>query len=226
MIRVHVICEGQTEEMFVNEVLSRPLAPKGVFLFPSLIGKPWHKGGNIQFERLFIDVRARLLSDDTAYCTTFFDYYGLPSDFPGKDQALTKTNSRDKAACVVQALSEKLTTRLGEDPSNRFIPYIQMHEFEGLLFSDVEAFAHGINKKTLENSFGQIRKLFISPEEINDSPETAPGKRIKELFPEYEKPIYGSLAALEIGIDAIRRECPLFDGWVTRLETLEKQDET
>ena len=39
MTRVHVICEGQTEETFINEILAPSLATKGVFLLPSLIGK-------------------------------------------------------------------------------------------------------------------------------------------------------------------------------------------
>ena len=84
MIRVHVICEGQTEEMFVNEILAAEFYPKGIYLVPALIGKPGHKGGNLKYGRLLSDVRARLLGDATAYCTTFFDFYGLPEDFPGK----------------------------------------------------------------------------------------------------------------------------------------------
>lgn len=220
MIRVHVICEGQTEEMFVNEVLSRSLAPKGIDLRPSLIGQPGHKGGNLRFERLLFDVRARLLGDKTSYCSTFFDYYGLSGDFPGKAQARTKTDFRDKSACLLYALSEELKAKLGEEPFRRFIPYVQMHEFEGLLFSDVAALARGINQNGLERSFEIIHNQFGSPEEINDNPETAPSKRIKALFSEYEKPLHGSLASIEVGIDVIRRECPLFDGWVNRLESL------
>jgi hypothetical protein len=220
MIRVHVICEGQTEEMFVNEVIFRSLAPKGIEVYPSKIGKPGHKGGNLRFDRLLFDVRARLLGDGKSYCTTFFDYYGLPNDFPGKEEARTKVGFREKADCLLDALSKELKKELGENPLRRFIPYVQMHEYEGLLFSDVAAFSRGINQNELERPFQAIRDQFNSPEEINDSPITAPSKRIKGLFPGYEKPIYGSLAALEVGIDAIRRECPLFDGWMKRLEAL------
>jgi hypothetical protein len=91
MIRVHIICEGQTEEMFVNEVLAESFAVQGVYLIPSLIGKPGHKGGNFRFERLLTDVRVRLLGDAGAYCTTFFDFYGLPANFPGKNEAMQYT---------------------------------------------------------------------------------------------------------------------------------------
>lgn len=84
MIRVHVICEGQTEEMFVNELLVPFFQAMSIQLIPALVGKPGHKGGNFKFERLRADVQNRLLGDATAYCTTFFGFYGLPESFPGK----------------------------------------------------------------------------------------------------------------------------------------------
>ena len=77
----------------------------------------------------------------------------------------------------------------------RFIPYVQMYEFEGLLFSDTLALAKGVNQGRLVDRFKIIRDQFDTPEEINDSPETAPSKRILNLFPEYDKPLHGSLAA-------------------------------
>lgn len=221
MIRVYVICEGQTEEMFINELLSDLLDPHGIYLYPSLIGKPGHKGGNFRFERLLTDLRVRLLGDSAAYCTTFFDFYGLPADFPGKDEARYKVRSCDKATCLLQGLCEALKVKLGEEPLRRFIPYVQMYEFEGLLFSDTTALAQGINQSALSGAFQDIRDKFESPEDINDSNITAPSKRIKALFPEYDKPVHGSLAALEIGLNAIRRECPLFDRWVKRLGSLQ-----
>jgi hypothetical protein len=221
MIRVHVICEGQTEEMFINEVLSELFKAKGIYLYPSLIGKPGHKGGNFRFERLLIDVRTRLLNDNTSYCTTFFDFYGLPTDFPGKQDASAKTNSGEKAACLLIALVDALKAKLGEKPLRRFIPYVQMYEFEGLLFSDSQVLAKELNQEKLANSFQTIRGRFATPEEINNSPETAPSKRILKLFPEYDKPLHGSLAALGIGLETIREQCPLFDGWLKQIEDLQ-----
>lgn len=220
MIRVHVICEGQTEEMFVKEILSEFFASRDIYLIPTLIGKPGHKGGHFKFERLFTDVRARLLGDKTAYCTTFFDFYGLPGDFPGKQEATNLTTIQDKSKCVLELMSEKLRERLGEEPLSRFIPYIQMYEFEGLLFSAPDSLAQAIYKPELEVRFQKIRDQFATPEGINNSPHTAPSKRIKSLFYEYDKPIHGSLAAIEIGLDAIRSECQIFDGWLQSIENL------
>ena len=74
MIRVHVICEGQTEEAFVNELLCPTFYAQGIQLLPALIGRPGHKGGNFKFERLLPEIEKRLLGDINCYCTTFFDF--------------------------------------------------------------------------------------------------------------------------------------------------------
>ena len=224
MIRVHVICEGQTEEMFINEVLSDFFLARDIHLIPALIGKPGHKGGNFRFERLLTDVRARLLGDTTAYCTTFFDFYGLPEDFPGKAAAKMQRGMADKADCLLSALTEQLHLKLGGDPLRRFIPYVQMYEFEALLFSDPERLASGISQSTLGAAFQKVRDTFTTPEEINNSPVTAPSKRIGKLYSGYDKPIHGSLAAIEIGLDVIRRECLRFDAWLKQIEALPPEE--
>ena len=100
----------------------------------------------------------------------------------------------------------------------RFIPFVMMHEFEALLFSDCERFAIGIDRPELADSFQEIRDAFPSPEAIDDSPVTAPSKQIEALVPGYEKPLLGALAALEIGLETMRAECPHFDCWISRLE--------
>lgn len=221
MIRVHVICEGQTEEMFVNEVLAAEFYAEGIYLVPALIGKPGHKGGNFRFERLLTDVENRLLGDRQAYCTTFFDFYGLPEEFPGKAEANTKGTMNEKADCLIGAMTDRLQQKLGEDPMRRFIPYIQMYEFEGLLFSSPERLAAGISQQALKDQFQQIRDAFDTPETINNSRITAPSKRILSLYDGYEKPLHGSLAAIEIGLTAIRSECQRFDAWLKSIETLQ-----
>jgi len=220
MIRVHVICEGQTEEMFVNEVLAEVFLSKGIYLFPALVGKPGHKGGNFKFERLLTDVRVRLLDDTAAYCTTFFDFYGLPEEFPGKKDVITKREISDKADCLTEIIVERLKEQLGDGPMRRFIPYVQMYEFEGLLFSNPTGLANAINQSNLASRFQKVRDAFDSPEEINNSPMSAPSKRICAVFSGYDKVIHGSLAAMEIGLDVIRQECQLFDGWLMRIEAL------
>ncbi len=102
----------------------------------------------------------------------------------------------------------------------RFLPYLQLHEYEGLLFSDPAAFARGIYQPDLAASLQKVRDGFPTPEDIDDGPETAPSKRVLKLYPPYRKPLYGTLAALEVGISTMRRECPHFRDWIERLEAL------
>lgn len=220
MTRIHVICEGQTEETFIKEVVDPHFSPQGIYLLPSIIGRPGHKGGNLRFQRLFNDLRPYLLGDDSSFCTTFFDFYGLPTSFPGRQQASQKPSSQAKAQTVMEALGEAVAEKLGRDATRRFIPYVQMHEFEGLLFSDPASLASELGSDRLYESFQAIRSDFATPEEINDDRETAPSKRIQQLYRQYQKPMHGSLAALEMGLDIIRDECPLFDQWLQRLEEL------
>ncbi|MDR1063688.1 MAG: DUF4276 family protein [Azoarcus sp.] len=221
MIRVHIVCEGQTEEMFVSWVLADAFRVQGIYLVPSLLGKPGHKGGNVRFERVLADVQKRLLGDRKAWCTTFFDFYGLPEEFPGKAEAKVRHDVDQKAECLQQAMTARLRSKIGDDAMRRFIPYVQMYEFEGLLFSCPDRLAAGIGQSDLGTEFQRIRDGFDTPEAINDSPVTAPSKRILKLFSGYEKPLYGSLAAMEIGLVAIRRECPRFDAWLQQIEALQ-----
>ncbi len=104
----------------------------------------------------------------------------------------------------------------------RFVPYVVLHEFEGLLFSDCAAFAEGIYRPELTGKLQAIRDGFESPEEINDSPETAPSKRIEALVSGYQKPLMGVLGILNIGLVRIRTECPGFSDWLERLQAAAK----
>jgi hypothetical protein len=152
------------------------------------------------------------------------DFYGLPQQgdraWPGR-AAAAGASGHQKAAVVEEALRKDLAHAMGADfDATRFLPFVVVHEFEGLLFSDCAAFARGICRPDLEPHFVQIRKRFATPEEIDDSPDTAPSKRVEDLLPGYEKPILGSLAILDIGLETIRAECPHFNSWLQRLESL------
>jgi len=220
MIRIHVICEGQTEESFVKELLIEPFFANGILLLPALIGKPGHKGGNFKFERLLPEIKNRLLDDTSCYCTTFFDFYGLPESFPGKRDVVANETILQKSSKVSDALVVRLTEKLGADAMRRFIPFIQMYEFEGLLFSDPEKMALGMDKPDLIEHFKHISNSFDTPEHINDSPQTAPSKRITSVIPGYEKPLMGILAALEVGLSDMRENCYLFDQWLSKIELI------
>lgn len=98
----------------------------------------------------------------------------------------------------------------------RFIPYIQLHEFEALLFSATNGFEMYFEDKISEE-IQCIIDSFDNPEDINSSPETAPSKRLIRIIPYYDKVIYGNIVALEIGLSTILSKCPRFRRWISSL---------
>jgi hypothetical protein len=159
--------------------------------------------------------------DPNCLVPTMVDYYGLPQDgqraWLGRADA-GRVTVRQKASLVEEALRNDLANEIGD--ARGFIPFVVMHEFEALLFSDCPAFGRGIARPELQSKFQSIRDQFATPEDIDDSPETAPSKRVENLVPGYQKPLLGTLAILEIGLGRIRAECPRFDDWLRRLEAL------
>ena len=218
--RVHVICEGQTEEMFVNLVLQPHFDRHRIEVLPKLIGSYGHQGGNVGYKRILTDVRLLLNVDPKAYVTTFIDFYGIYANFPGVPEAKALHSARERHDEVVSAMYAQLVDDLGEDKAARVVPYIQMHEFEGLLFSSPQGMAEGILQPHLWKRFDKILFQFETPEDINDSIETAPSKRVQRIFRGYQKVLHGSIIARRIGLDCIREACPLFDEWLYRLECL------
>lgn len=117
-------------------------------------------------------------------------------------------------------LFEQMALDMDETQRSRFIPYIQLHEFEGLLFSDISVFPRNFTKEQLD--FPQLERAvndFKTPEEINNSPATAPSERLKKAISGYDKVTDGAFLALEIGLETIRKKCILFNEWIERLET-------
>jgi hypothetical protein len=226
MARLLIHVEGQTERAFVNEVLRDHLLGNGyVSVQARIVGSPRQHGGICNWPVVKKEIVNHLKEDRGCFATTMVDYYGLPQTgpggWPGRERSLTMSTAETKAQCVENAMRHDLNTEMGDRfDTSRFVPFIVMHEFEGLLFSDCTAFSHSIYRPELEAVFREIRDQFATPEEINDSPDTAPSKRVQAVVAGYQKPLLGVLAALEIGLSRIRAECPHFDGWLTTLESL------
>jgi len=226
MARLHIHVEGETEETFVNEILGPHLNRQGyINVSARLVGNARQRdrrGGIRAWSSVRIDILNHLRQDTGCLETTMVDYYGLPQTgsraWPGREEAGCLPYAQ-KAAVVENALLEDICQQMGGGFNpDRFIPFVMMHEFEGLLFSDCERFSRGIGRPELAADFQSIRVQFSTPEEIDDSPITAPSKRVERLIEGYEKPLLGVLAILEIGLDAIRAECPHFHEWLSRLE--------
>ncbi|MBI4331579.1 MAG: DUF4276 family protein [Chloroflexi bacterium] len=226
MPRLLIHVEGQTEETFVNEVLAPHLCRSGYTgVSPRLLGNARRRalrGGIRAWREARRDIVNHLREDPGCLATTMVDYYGLPQTgegaWPGREDAARRPFPA-KAATVERALLNDIRAGLDDrfDP-RRFVPYVMMHEFEGMLFSDCGHFARAIGRPDLGPRLQAIRDQFATPEEINDSPAGHPSKRAEDLVPGYQKPFQGLLAVIEIGLESIRAQCPHFREWLERLE--------
>ena len=221
MTRVSVIVEGPTERSFVQQVLAPLLWASEIYLSATILGVPGHKGGRTNYARVKKDVLRRLKEDRTAYCTTMFDYYGLGRGFPGMPLPPYLSNV-DKVIHLERAMKRDIIAEAPDlRPDVRFLPYLQLHEYEGLLFSNPEAFAKAAyqpDHPDLARQFQAIRESFPTPEDIDNNPDTAPSKRVLRLWPSYNKVVDGTRVASAVGTEAMRRECPHFRNWVESLE--------
>jgi hypothetical protein len=225
MARLYLFAEGQTEQTFATNILSPHLARVGVYMHPPLLiahAKKKgivHRGGGRKYIPMKDDILRFLAQekDRDVFFTTMIDLYAIHPEFPGLDEAEKLRHSPDKR---VEALERAFADDIG-DP--RFIPYIQLHEYEAYLFSDPAQF--GFFYEHQEKAISALKTIAdgkITPELINDGPHSAPSKRIIAEFPDYEdaKPVVGSQVAELIGLDVIRSKCPHFGAWLSRLEQL------
>lgn len=197
MVRIGISVEGTTEERFIKTLLVPHLSKMGIYVTPVSIN------GNVSVDRIKHELENLAHSFD--YVTTFYDFYG----FKRKAEGETKTTLEAK---IKESIKERLRGKL--------IPYIQMYEFEGLLFSYPDAIAIVMQQESLSEWANNILIEFNNnPEKINDSPETAPSKRFEQST-NYRKTTHGPNIAAEIGLTKIRDMCSGFDDWLKQLENL------
>lgn len=214
MARVLVLVEGESEESFVQDILAPALWPRGVYAIP--IGL----NGRTNYPRVKGDALRILKQDRGVYCSTMLDLFRLGRGYPGTPLP-ENIPGLEKVRRVERAIADDLLDAIPElRPDVRFIPHLQLHEYEALLFSDPEVLAEAIGQTRLAARFRTIRDDFATPEDMNDGPDTAPSKRVLALYPSYSKVIDGTLAAQAIGIARMRKECPHFRDWLERLEAL------
>lgn len=222
MINVVILTEGQCEETFIRDTVAPAFWSINIYLEARCIPtSKSNKGGAMSFERFMFHVRNTLRERRDTYVSTMLDLYQLDTEFPEYNAALSCADIYQKTAVLEQALHNIVVTRTG-CRSDRFIPYIQPYEFEGLLFSDVETLSLQQPQWHSKLPFLQnIRNAFETPEHINNHYETKPSKRLKKhLYPRYRKTRHGPLAAQKIGLSTIENECRHFHDWMEALRKL------
>lgn len=217
MKRLVFIVEGETEEAFVNIIL-RPYFQNCGLYNPVQCFKIKHtQGGMHKYSYVRNDV-LNTIYEQNVIVTTMFDLYALPHSFPGYEESQTIEDHLKRVVFLEAKMKEDLEMNQNRQ-FNNYIPYIQLHEFEALLFSSANGFEALFEDN--EMNYKGIREVidtFPNPEDINDSPETAPSKRMQKLIRGYNKVAYGISLIEYTGIDIILRKCPHFREWIEKLK--------
>ncbi len=220
-IRLILVVEGHTEEAFANDMLRPHLAGFGVDLSASRVEtkRGGLKGGMTTYARArghLVHWMKQERKNADARFSTMFDLYGLPDDFPDFKKASAQRDPLKRAALLEAAFQRDIGDR-------RFIAYIQVHEFEALLFADIEKLVVYFPERASEvDELREEARAIPTPEHIDDGEETTPSKRIVRRIPEYKglKPVAGPIIASKIGLPKLRAECVHFGQWLTRCEAL------
>jgi hypothetical protein len=228
MKNLYLTVEGQTEEEFALKLLQPHLAAFDVFLWPPRFTGPHGRGhGRIpqggmfhSFRHALEDMRRWLRENHSvdARFSMMVDLYHLPHDFPGYAGAMAA------ADCYQQA--EALEAALGSDLSDgRFIPYLQVHEFEALVLSAPRQFGDWFEDRVHSlNALATECEPFDSPERMDQGQHSHPKARIQRHFEDYDENVHGPLLAHAIGLPTLRERCPHFGMWLTKLERLDQRE--
>jgi len=215
MSRLIIIVEGDTEKEFVNTILI-PFFNAKEFYNIECFKIKHSKGGLSKYEHIRKDILKSIYEAD-ALVTTLVDFYALPTDFPKFEESKQCTNKEQQLTFLESAIKEDIEASQHSVFDNLF-PYIQLHEFEALIFSSIL----GIESlfAPTEANFVELHKIiqkYPNPEDINDHPNTAPSKRLHKLIKGYNKVVDGVLILDEIGLEVIREKCPRFNNWLGNL---------
>lgn len=216
MNKIIIICEGQAEQQFCKEVLYPYFLARGVQILYPVISLS--NGGIVKWEVLKREIIEYLHRNNNrnTYVTTFIDYYGLNGfNFPGYEINENVNTRRN----IVNRICENISREVS---SYRFIPYIQLHEFETLIFTDINVLKEWypedeiLDFEYLEDTVRRQPDIEL----INDSRHTAPSKRLKRAIPTYDKVTFGNILLLAIGLQRLRDANSNFNEWITKLENI------
>lgn len=216
MKRLIIVCEGPTEKEFCSNMLNDFLLRYDIVTETPLVK---HSGGGVvPWPTLRKQIINHLMEGD-AFVTMLIDYYGIKDDFefPKWEEAKAVVDRREKMSLLEQAMLEDIQ----EELRYRFVPHLQLHEFESLLFSDLSGFEK--NFTTNEMKLAQLQAIlrqFPNPEDINNGLTTAPSKRLESAITGYKKVLYGNCVALDIGLEKMMAMCPHFREWIDRLSQI------
>jgi hypothetical protein len=215
MKRLHILVEGQTEEVITDRLI-RPfledanwIVSFSVLTTKRTAGGANSRGGVSAWSKIEKEVRL-LLGSQFDLVTTLLDYYGFPSDAPGMQDRPTG-HAHDRVTYV----EGQLQSKIGDI---RFVPHLVLHETEAWVFAAANQLSALMdNDPSLATELTSIAQSAGGPELVNDGPTTAPSKRLLDRAPTYQKTLHGPLAIEELGLKDLRAQCPHLDTWLTLL---------
>lgn len=227
MKRLYVVTEGYCEEAFVNARLQPYLLDRGVQAIPIIVmtarDRSGHKhkgGGHWAHWRNNIERVYKKQAGPDVWVTTMFDLYGLPKDFPSRDEIRRSTNASQKISIAERALEQAVQSF---SEGRWFIPYVQRHEVEALVLACLDDLQSVLldSKADLEGLAALSAEIGDTPpEDINDGEQTAPSKRLIRHLPGYDKLIYSGYALEKVPLSELAERCPHFGRWLGQLEAI------
>ena len=213
MKRLVIIAEGETEESFVNNILCPFFCSKGIYNSIQCFKTKHSHGGMSKYSYIKKDI-LNIIYEKDVVVSMMIDFYRLPSDFPGfNDLKVTQTH-QEQANLLETRIKKDL-----EDSQNQlfdnFIPYIQLHEFEALVFASISGIDSLFERSEMDyNGLMNVIQQYPNPEDINNHPDTAPSVRLKKLISGYNKVLHGIDIINTVGMAELLVKCPRFKTWI------------
>ena len=218
MKRLVIIVEGETEESFVNNILCPYFCSKGLYNTIQCFKTKHSHGGVSKYSYIKKDILNTIYEKDVIV-SMMIDFYRLPSDFPGFSD-LTATQTHKEQADLLETRIKKDFEDTQKHQFDNFIPYIQLHEFEALVFASINGIDSLFERNEMDyKGLIDVIQQHPNPEDINNHPDTAPSVRLKKLIPGYNKVLHGIDIINTVGISELLEKCPRFKTWVESMET-------
>lgn len=213
MKRLVIIAEGETEESFVNNILCPFFCSKGIYNSIQCFKTKHSHGGMSKYSYIKKDI-LNIIYEKDVVVSMMIDFYRLPSDFPGFNDLKATQTHQEQANLLETRIKKDL-----EDSQNQlfdnFIPYIQLHEFEALVFASISGIDSLFERSEMDyNGLMNVIQQYPNPEDINNHPDTAPSVRLKKLISGYNKVLHGIDIINTVGMAELLEKCPRFKTWI------------
>ena len=223
MKRLVIIVEGETEESFVNNILRPFFYSQGLYNVIQCFKTKHSHGGISKYSYIKKDV-LNIIYESDVVVSMMIDFYRLPSDTPGFSESTEVQTHKEQADLLEARMKEDLENSQNQRFDN-FIPYIQLHEFEALVFASINGITDLFERNEMNyDGLIDVIRQYPNPEDINNLPDTAPSVRLKKLIYGYNKVVDGINIITTAGMSILLEKCPRFKDWVERMEAALREE--